>query len=343
MIYSYSGWFYVMRCEFHQEHIYKFGYTNEIDITTRALQHTRKTTSPGEFRIVMAVWTKDAHGFEQNEIFKLFSSLRLPKKDTGSSKEPEFFKIEKGSFEWNALESKLDQEIRHGGIKWSESHGKYHSTDLFGPFEQTIENKKIIQDDETLAEMEQTQTQEEEDQQTVTGTTETQPGELLEALEISASSESDDSHDATKETKKQKVKTHRAPIRRRMQSFRVRAANVKYDINRLHDGAIVATPERLSWSTDPNLNGKVCSMKARYNARTCVLEDLDSQQTFRGLSELCKEFVRRLGWRNALGKVFKHSAGGDAVEHRDENNSISWKTMYLLDGTKKRLLKYILV
>jgi hypothetical protein len=337
----YSGWFYVMRCKKHRKHIYKFGYTNEIDITMRALKLTRSTASPYEFRIVMAVWTKDARGFEQNEIFKLFSSLRLQKKDTGSSKEPEFFRIKKGSFEWKALESKLDQEIRHGGIKWSKSHGKYHSTDLFGPFKQTIENKKIIQDDEALAEMEQTQTQEEEEPQTVTGTTETQQGELLEALEINTSSESDDSHDATKETKKQKVKKPRAPIRRIMQKFRVRAANVKYYLNKLDDGAIVTTPERLSWSTDPSLNGKVCSMKARYNARTGVLEDLDSHQTFRSIPEFGNEFVRRLGWRDAVGKVFKRSARKAAVEYKNEN--IDWKTMYLLEGTKRTSLKYVLV
>jgi hypothetical protein len=291
----------------------------------------------------MAVWTKDARGFEQNEIFKLFSSLRLQKKDTGSSKEPEFFRIKKGSFEWNALASKLDQEIRHGGIKWSKSHGKYHSTDLFGPFKQTIENKKIIQDDETLAEMEQTQTQEEEDQQTVTGTAGTQPGELLEALEINTSYESDDSQDAAKETKKQKVKKHRAPIRRRIQKFRVRAPNVEYDLNKLYDDAIVATPEKLSWSTDPSLNGKVYSMKARYNAQTGVLEELDSNQTFRSITELGKEFVRRLGWRNAVGKVFKHSVDGDAVKHTEGYNAISWRTMYLLEGTKRTSLKYVLV
>ena len=322
----YSGWFYVMRCKKHGKHIYKFGYTNEIDITMRALKLTRSTASPYGFRIVMAVWTKDARGFEQNEIFKLFSSLRLQKKDTGSSKEPEFFKIKKGSFEWNALESKLDQEIRHGGIKWSKSHGKYHSTDLFGPFKQTIENKKIIQDDEALAEMEQTQ--EEEEPQTVTGTAETQQGELLEVLEINTSSESDDSHDAAKETKKQKVKKPRGP-------------NVEYDLNKLDDGAIVTTPERLSWSTDPSLNGKVYSMKARYNARTGVLEELDSHQTFRSIPELGREFVRRLGWRNAVGKVFKRSARKAAVEYKNEN--IDWKTMYLLEGTKRTSLKYVLV
>jgi len=194
-----------------------------------------------------------------------------------------------------------------------------------------------------LAEMEQTQTQEEEEPQTVTGTAETQQGELLEALEINASSESDDSHDAAKETKKQKVKKHRAPIRRIMQKFRVRAANVKYDLNKLDDGAIVATPEKLSWSTDPSLNGKVCSMKARYNARTGVLEELDSHQTFRSIPELCKEFVRRLGWRNAVGKVFKHSVNGDAVKHKEGYNGISWRTMYLLEGTKRTSLKYVLV
>jgi len=309
----YSGWFYVMRCKFHKKHIYKFGYTNEIDITMRALQHTRKTTSPGEFRVVMAVWIKSAHGFEENDIFKLFSSLRLPKKDPGSSKEPEFFKIRKGSFEWKVLESKLDQEIRHGGIKWSESHGKYRSTDLFGPFEQTNENKKIIREDEELV------------AQSVTGFASDRLGELLDALEINnTSSESDDSHDGEER-----------PIRRR-------SANVKYYLERLHDGAIVATPERLSWSTDPRLNGNVCSMKARYNARTGVLEDLDSPQTFHSLSELCKEFVRKLGWSDAFGQVFKHSLGADAVEHKENNNHISWHTMHLLDGESKTLLKHVI-
>jgi hypothetical protein len=307
----YAGWFYVMRCEFHKENIYKLGYTNEIDITMRALQHTRETTSPSEFHIVMAVWTKDANGFEQNEIFKLFAPLRLRKKYPGSSKEPEFFEIEKGSFAWNALESKLDQEIRHSGIKWSESHGKYHSTDLFGPFEQTNENKKIIQEDAELV------------AEPIIGD---RLGELLDALEINnTSSESEDSHDEEEQ-----------PIHRR-------GENVKYYLDRLPDGAIVTTPERYIWSTDRHLNGKVYSMKARYNARMDVLEDLDGHMTFHTLSDLCAEFVRRLGWNDAFGQVFKHSPGAAyAVEHKKSNNTICWHTMYLLDGESKTPLKRVI-
>ena len=324
---QYAGWFYVMHCEFHQEHIYKLGYTNEIDITMRALQHTRETTSPGEFRIVMAVWTKDAHGFEQNEIFKLFASQRLQKKYPGSSKEPEFFKIEKGSFEWNTLESKLDQEIRHGGVKWSESHVKYHSTDLVGPFEQTIENKKIIQED--VAEMEkEEQIQEDQDQDQDQDQEDQEPlnslVEALESLNIDTSFDSDESNDVQPEYDIEKD-IH----------VRIRGPKVKYDIERLNHGDIVETPVRITWSRDPRLNKKELTMKARYNARMKIFEDLDSSHTFKTLIEMCTEFVRRLGWNDALGEVFAHSVIGKAVEHKKNNNTIAWHTMFVVDGTSK--------
>ena len=313
----YAGWVYVMRNERFPVELLKIGYTEEIDIDLRAKELTKDTGVPGAFNVKFAVWVNNVKKLEKH-IHETFSECRLPEKYEGAPTKPEFFEIVEGSKDWKFLLSIIDREVHHGGIRWESSHGKYRSPDLFGPFNQTKHNKIIIREDAELVA--------EPAAQSVTGFTGDHLGELLDALEINnTSSESEDSHDGEEQR----------PIRRR-------SANVKYYLNRLSDGAIVATPERLTWSMDPRLNGKDYSMKARYNAQKGVLVDLERHMDFSTLSELCAEFVNRLGWSDAFGRVFKHSPGAEAVEHKKNNNTISWHTMHLLDGESKTLLKHVI-
>jgi hypothetical protein len=303
-----------MHCDGHKDDIHKIGYTSEIDLELRALQLSRQTASPGKFSIITAVWVKSVISTETH-YHETFSECRRDEKYDGATTKPEFFNITEGSKDWKYLMAMFNRETAHGGIKWDKSHGKYRSTDLFAPFEDTKNNRKIKEEDEAaqiLAEstkciinsenFERVNTEASTDDEVIT--------EALEQLSFEPTGSHDEEEDEEEDVK--------------------RRPNKKYCLGLLNDGAIIETPLRLT------PQGKPMQIQARYT--NGCLQLLDGKMKFDTLAEFGAEFVRQLGWNDAVGVVFKHSEKGKAVMH-EKTHAVSWGTMLLVEGNLRTLLK----
>ena len=317
----YAGWVYVLRnkCKYVSADLYKIGFTNEIDLNIRVNKLGSQTASPGKFDIIFAVWVNEARIFE-SYLHKLLSEQRI-------DSDKEFFYIPKDTFEWKSLIMAIDREVYHGGIIWREEHGKYNPCDLFGPFDPTEHNKLAItrEEDVRLVDEINCDIDHPEDDEPVN----IELPEMIENLTILESFESIVSNDTEVDDYTNKRK---------------RSANKDYDVSKLCDGAIVETPIRLRWSRDPKVTGTEYSMKVRYNKKNETWEDLETKQTFQNLPEMCKRFITNLGWDDALrtNERFQHSPGKKTFVHTQNNHTIPWQITYLVEGTKKTMLKHII-
>jgi hypothetical protein len=368
---TYAGWVYVLRCKFHKKSIIKIGFTTEIDLCRRVTQLSRATESPGKFVVIMAVWIADAKEFESHLHF-MFASKRLPRKDPGSSAQPEFFKIPQKSVEWKMLVAAFSREMQRGGIEYSNEHGEYSSVELFGRFKKTNNNKKKLRRDANPkssvepVEYSLHDTEPEQDIHSNIELVETFVNDVLFYIDtngnwydsefnpVSNQTPEDDLTQLANSIESYELASSNDSLSYESKSDeedkKCRGANKPYNLNKLQDGAIVATPERLQWSSDPNVRGTVYSMQAKYKTRTGKLQCLETAREFSDLAEMCKEFVTRLGWDNAIRdldngnpRTFKHSPNGPPVEHKRNNNHIAWNTMYLIEKNQKTPLTHIIL